>query len=325
MTPAPLKLSRRLLAAAALAAVTPAMAQPWPSRPIRLLVPFPAGGSTDLVARALAEPVAGQLIQSVIVDNRSGAGGLLGSEQVARAPADGYTLLMGGGQNVLLAALGQARGWDPVADFTPVAIVADIPNVLATRANSRLRSVADVVREAKAKPGSLTYASAGIGSASHLVGELFVRNTGTSLVHVPYRGNQPALNDLLGGQVDLMFSNLAGTLSFMGDGNLRIIALTGAQRTSLAPEVPTFLEQGVRGLEAGVWMGLLAPKGTETAVVERVSLACNEALSQPEVVARLRNLGADPAYARPPAFAARMAAELAQWQTVVREAQVRVD
>lgn len=312
MTPAPLKLSRRLLAAAALAAVTPAMAQPWPSRPIRLLVPFPAGGSTDLVARALAEPVAGQLIQSVIVDNRSGAGGLLGSEQVARAPADGYTLLMGGGQNVLLAALGQARGWDPVADFTPVAIVADIPNVLATRANSRLRSVADVVREAKAKPGSLTYASAGIGSASHLVGELFVRNTGTSLVHVPYRGNQPALNDLLGGQVDLMFSNLAGTLSFMGDGNLRIIALTGAQRTSLAPEVPTFLEQGVRGLEAGVWMGLLAPKGTETAVVERVSLACNEALSQPEVVARLRNLGADPAYAGPPAFTARMAAELAQ-------------
>jgi len=265
-----------------------------------------------LVARALAEPVAGQLIQSVIVDNRSGAGGLLGSEQVARAPADGYTLLMGGGQNVLLAALGQARGWDPVADFTPVAIVADIPNVLATRANSRLRSVADVVREAKAKPGSLTYASAGIGSASHLVGELFVRNTGTSLVHVPYRGNQPALNDLLGGQVDLMFSNLAGTLSFMGDGNLRIIALTGAQRTSLAPEVPTFLEQGVRGLEAGVWMGLLAPKGTETAVVERVSLACNEALSQPEVVARLRNLGADPAYAGPPAFTARMAAELAQ-------------
>jgi tripartite-type tricarboxylate transporter receptor subunit TctC len=299
-------------------------AQDYPARAIRLVVPFPAGGSTDLVARAVADPLRALLGQPVVVENRPGAGGALGSEQVARAAADGYTLLMGGGQNVLLAALGQGRGWDPVGDFVPVAVVADIPNVLAAAARSPFRDMAEAVARAKARPGTLTYGSAGLGSASHLVGELFTRRTGADIVHVPYRGNQPALTDLVGGQIDLMFSNLAGTLSHMGDGSIRLLAITGARRSSLAPDVPTFGEQGVGGLEAGVWMGVMAPKGAPEPVVGRLAAALGDALQQRETLARLRTIGAEPAYAPPPNFAARVAAELEQWRTVVRDADIKL-
>jgi tripartite-type tricarboxylate transporter receptor subunit TctC len=318
---------RRSLAAAALALPlfglrpTSVRGQAYPSGPIRLIVPFPAGGSTDLVGRAVAEPLAALLRQPVVVDNRAGAGGLLGSEQASRAAPDGHTLLMGGVQTVLLAALGQARGWDPMADLVSVAIVADIPNVLVTTPTSPLDNVAEVIRRAKAAPGRLSYASAGVGSASHLVGELFTRETGTNILHVPYRGNQPALTDLLGGQVDMMFANLAG----LGGSRLRILALTGTRRSQLAPEVPTFGEQSVGGLENGVWMGLHAPRGTPAAVVARLGAAIGEVMRQTETQARLRSIGADPAYAPPDVFAARMTTEFAMWRRVVQEANIRLE
>lgn len=299
----------------------PAQAQAYTSGAIRLIIPFPPGGSTDLVGRAVAEPLSVLLRQPVVVENRAGAGGLVGSEQASRAAPDGHTLLMGGVQTVLLAALGRARGWDPMADLVSVAIVADIPNVLVTTPASPLNGVAEVIRRAKAAPGRLSYASAGMGSASHLVGELFARETGTSLLHVPYRGNQPALTDLLGGQVDMMFANLAG----LGGSQLRILALTGTRRSPLAPEVPTFAEQGVGGLESGVWMGVHAPRGTPASAVERLASAIGEVMRQPETQARLRSIGADPAYAGPEVFAARMTSEFALWRRVIQQANIRIE
>lgn len=312
--------------AALVAAATPATAQEWPARTIQLIVPFPPGGSTDLVARAIAEPLRERLGQPIVVENRAGGGGLVGTEQAARAANDGYTLLFGGSSNVLLSALGASRsGIDLVNDFTPVAIIGNIPNVLVASGSGPIKTVADAIAQAKASPGKFNYGHAGVGTASHLAGELFARRAGIQIVPVPYRGNQPAVTDLLGGHIPLMFSNLAGTLPYMEGNQLRILATTGATRSPLSPSLPTFAESGVSGLENGVWMALMAPKGLPDAIVAKLVAHLETIIKQPATVERLNKLGTEPAFAPPKEFATRMQAEFTLWRGIVKEANIKLD
>lgn len=301
------------------------VAEEFPARSIQVVVPFPAGGSTDLVARAIAEPLRERLGQPVIIENRAGGGGIVGTEAVARAQPDGYTIVMGGSTNVALAALQAGRNVDWIGDFKPIAIVGDIPNVLVAGAGTKLGSVADVIARAKAVPGELNYAHAGNGTGSHLVGELFTRRAGIKIVPVPYRGNQPAMTDLLGGHVPLMFSNLAGTLPFMEGDKLKILATTGKKRSPLTPGLPTFAEAGISGLENGVWMGLLAPKGTPDAAISKLAAHIEAVLKQPATIERLNKLGTEAGYAGPAEFAARMKSEYALWKQIVSDANIKLD
>lgn len=302
-----------------------AFAQAFPTRSIQLIVPFPAGGSTDLVARAVAEPLRERLGQAVVVENRAGGGGMVGTEAAARAQPDGYTIVMGGSGNVALAALNAGgRGLDWINDFKPIAIIGDIPNVVVVAADKKINSVADLIARAKTAPGELNYGHAGNGTASHLVGELFARQAGIKIVPVPYRGNQPAVTDLLGGHIPMMFSNLAGTLPFMEGDKLKILATTGKARSPLTPDLPTFGESGVAGLENGVWMGFLAPKGTPDAVIATLAKHFEEVMKQPSTVERLKKLGTETIYAGPTEFGARMTAEYAIWKQIITDANIKL-
>ena len=302
-----------------------AFAQDFPTRSIQLIVPFPAGGSTDLVARAVAEPLRERLGQAVVVENRAGGGGMVGTEAAARAQADGYTIVMGGSGNVALAALNAGgRGLDWINDFKPIAIIGDIPNVVVVAADKKIDSVADLIARAKAAPGVLNYGHAGNGTASHLVGELFARQAGIKIVPVPYRGNQPAVTDLLGGHIPMMFSNLAGTLPFMEGDKLKILATTGKARSPLTPQLPTFGEVGIKGLENGVWMGFLAPKGTPDTVIATLAKHLEEVMKQPSTVERLKKLGTETVYTGPAEFSARMASEYAIWKQIITEADIKL-
>lgn len=302
-----------------------ALAQDYPARSIQLIVPFPAGGSTDLVARAIAEPLRERLGQAVVVENRAGGGGIVGSEAAARAAADGYTIVVGGSGNVLLAALNAGRGVDWINDFKPIAIAGDIPNVLVASNGSQLDSVAAVIARAKAAPGELNYGHAGNGTASHLAGELFNRRAGIRIVPVPYRGNQPAVTDLLGGHIQLMFSNLAGTLPFLEGGKLKMLATTGKVRSPLTPDLPTFAESGVSGLETGVWFGFLAPKDTPDAAVNKLAAGIEAVIRQPETVERLKKLGMEASYAGPAEFRDRMQSEYKVLKQIVTDANIRLE
>jgi tripartite-type tricarboxylate transporter receptor subunit TctC len=303
-----------------------ALAEGYPTRAIQLIVPFPAGGSTDLVARAVAEPLRERLGQAVIVENRAGGGGIVGTEAAARAQADGYTIVMGGSGNVALAALNASgRGMDWINDFKPIAIIGDIPNVLVVAADKKLASVADVISRAKAAPGELNYGHAGNGTASHLVGEPFARQAGIKIVPVPYRGNQPAVTDLLGGHIPMMFSNLAGTLPFMEGDKLKILATTGKVRSPLAPNLSTFAEAGIAGLENGVWMGFMAPKGTPDAVIATLAKHIEEVMKQPSTIERLKKLGTETVYAGPAEFSARMTSEYAVWKQIIADANIKLN
>lgn len=302
-----------------------ASAQDYPTRPIQLIVPFPAGGSTDLVARAIAESLREKLGQAVVVENRAGGGGIVGSEAGARAAPDGYTLVVGGSGNVLLAALNAGRGIDWINDFKPIAIAGDIPNVLVASNGSKLDSVAAVIARGKAVPGELNYGHAGNGTASHIVGELFSQRAGIKMVPVPYRGNQPAVTDLLGAHIQLMFSNLAGTLPFMEGDKLKILATTGKKRSPLTPNLPTFAEAGISGLENGVWFGFLAPKNTPDAIVNKVAAGVEAVLKQPETVERLKKLGMETTYVGPAEFRERMDAEYKVLKQIVTDAGIRLE
>jgi tripartite-type tricarboxylate transporter receptor subunit TctC len=302
-----------------------AFSQDYPTRSIQLIVPFPAGGSTDLVARAVAEPLRERLGQAVVVENRAGGGGMVGTEAAARAQADGYTIVMGGSGNVALAALNAGgRGLDWINDFKPIAIIGDIPNVVVVAADKKIDSVADLIARAKAAPGELNYGHAGNGTASHLVGELFARQAGIKIVPVPYRGNQPAVTDLLGGHIPMMFSNLAGTLPFMEGDKLKILATTGKARSPLTPHLPTFGEAKITGLENGVWMGFLAPKGTPDSVIATLAKHLEEVMKQPATVERLKKLGTETVYTGPAEFGARMTAEYAIWRQIITEAGIKL-
>lgn len=311
----------------------PALAQSaWPSRPLRLVVPFTPGGTTDLLARAMAPELQQRLGQAVVVDNRAGAGGNIGSAEVAKA-TDGHTLLMGTvGTHAINAALYPRLPFDPVKDFAPITLVAAVPNVLvlnpANAARLGIHSVPDLIRVARANPGKLNMASSGNGTSIHLAGELFKSMTGSFMLHFPYRGSGPALMDLMAGNVDLMFDNLPSALPHIKAGKLLALAVTSAQRSPAVPELPTVAEAGgaaLKGYEASSWFGLLAPSTQPAEQVARLQREAAAALNTPALRERLAGQGAVAGGGTSAEFAALIASETAKWAKVVKVSGAKVD
>ena len=328
---------RRRVFAAALASVALAgwsgasFGQAWPNKPVRIVVPFAPGGTTDILARALAPDRGKAFGQQFIVDNKPGAGGNLGAGEVARSAADGYTLLMGTvGTHGINQSLYPKLPYDPIKDFAPVTLVAGVPNVLvinpAKAASAGIHSVPDLIRYAKANPGKLNMASSGNGTSIHLAGELFKSMTGTYMVHFPYRGSGPALLDLVGGTMDVMFDNLPSAMPQIKGGKLKALAVTSATRSAALPDVPTVAEAGpVKGYEASSWFGLLAPAGTPPEIVNRLQQETAKALASPELKARLEAQGAIPGGNTPAEFAKMIDAETKKWAAVVKASGAKVD
>lgn len=307
-----------LLGAASLGAVMPASAQQYPVRPVRFVVPFAPGGSTDTLARTIGVKLAGALGQQVVVDNRPGANGDIGMMIVARAPADGHTIVLGYIANLAIApSLYAKMPYDPVKDFTPVTQLASSPNVLVAHPSVPAGNLKELIALAKAKPGQVNFASAGVGSIGHLTGELLNNLAGVKMVHIPYKGSGQAITDLLGGNVQLMFSGFSSTLSHIRSGRLRALAVTGAQRSPAAPDVPTIAESGFPGFEATAWYGVLAPAGTPKAVVLRLHDDVVKALRDPDVDKRLAGLGFEIAGTAPEQFAAYIRSEIKKWAKAV--------
>jgi tripartite-type tricarboxylate transporter receptor subunit TctC len=316
--------------AAAVAALFPALAAAqapaYPTRPIRLDVPFPAGGTTDILAREVAKRLTDAWGQAVVVDNRPGAGGNIGSELVAKSAPDGYTLLMGTvGTHAINPGLYAKMPYDHVKDFAPVILVAGVPNVLVVNPAVPATSVQELIAYAKANPGKLNFASSGSGTSIHLSGELFKVMAGVQMMHVPYKGSSPALQDLVGGQVQLMFDNLPSSLALIRAGKLRALAVTSAMRAAALPDVPTIAEAGLPGFEASSWFGVLAPAGTPPAIVAKLNAEVAGWLASPEAKDKLLAQGAIAAGGSPEDFARHIDAETAKWAKVVKASGARVD
>jgi len=319
-------LQRCALAVLLAAVATGAWAQAYPGKPIRIVVPFSAGGTTDLLARAAAQKLTEAWGQPVIVDNRPGAGGNIGSELVARAVPDGYTLEMGTvGTHAINASLYARMPYDHVKDFAPVIVVATVPNVLVVNPAVPVKSLQDLIAYAKANPGKLNFASPGSGTSGHLCAELFKVMAGVQIAHIPYKGSAPALQDLLGGQVQLMFDNLPSALPHIKAGKLRALAVTTAVRAPALPDLPTVAEAGLPGFEASSWFGLLAPAGTPPDIIAKLNAEVAKWLASPEATEKLLALGANAAGGSPEDFAKHIAAETTKWQKVVKESGARVD
>lgn len=292
----------------------------WPTKPIRLVIPFTAGGNTDVVARLIAPHIEKAVGQTIVVENRPGAAGNIGAENVARAEPDGYTFLMGtvGTQAINYSIYKDIR-FKP-EDFAPVTLIASVPNVLVVNPSLPVNSVQELIEYGKKNPDTLTFASSGAGTSIHLSGEMFKNRTGTDMVHVPYKGSSPAVTDLVGGQVHLMFDNLPTSLPFIKNGKLRALAVTSAERSTNLPDVPTMIEAGVPDFEAGSWFGILAPAGTPEAIVNKVDQAIQAAMASPEMQKRLIDLGAVPAVKGPKEFDAYIGTEIDKWKAVVQAA-----
>ena len=313
------------VAIAAFAALAHAQAS-YPSKPIRLVVPFPAGGTTDILARAVAQRLTETMGQPVVVDNRAGAGGNIGADMVAKAPPDGYTLLMGTvGTHAINASLYAKMPYDHVRDFAPVILVAGVPNVLVVNPALPVNSVQELIAYGKANPGKLNFASSGNGTSIHLAAELFKTMTGVQMAHVPYKGSAPALVDLAGGQVQLMFDNLPSSLALIKAGKLKALAVTSAQRSAALPDVPTVAESGLAGFEASSWFGLLAPAGTPKDIIAKLNGEVTKWLATPEAKEKLAAQGAIPAGRSPDDFMRHIAAETVKWQKVVKDSGAKVD
>jgi tripartite-type tricarboxylate transporter receptor subunit TctC len=307
-------------------AATGAWAQPYPSKPIRIVVPFAAGGTTDLLARAAAQKLTEAWGQPVVVDNRPGAGGNIGSELVAKAAPDGYTVEMGTvGTHAINASLYARMPYDHVKDFAPIILVATVPNVLVVNPGVPVKSVQELIAYAKANPGKLNFASPGSGTSGHLCGELFKVMAGVQITHIPYKGSAPALQDLLGGQVQMMFDNLPSALPHIKAGKLRALAVTTAARAAALPDLPTVAEAGLPGFEASSWFGLLAPAGTPPDIVARLNAEIAKWLASPDAMEKLLALGANAAGGSPEDFTKHIAAETAKWQKVVKASGAKVD
>ena len=314
------------IAAWALALVTAgAVAQTYPQKPIRLVVPFPPGGPTDLLARAVAPKLAERLGQPVTIDNKPGASGLIGAEMVARAAPDGYTLLANASIHVINPSLYKKTAFDAIRDFAPVSQIADVPLVLVVNTDLPVRSVQDLIGLAKGSPDGLLFASSGNASAPHLAGEAFKVATGTRLAHVPYKGSGPALTDLIGGQVQLMFDSLPSSMAHITSGKIRPIAVTTVQRSSALPKVPTVAESGLPGFDISTWYGIWAPAGTPRDIVGRLAAEVAQAVRSPDVRAKLLAMGAEPVGSSPDEFSAYNRSELDKWARIVKDSGAQVD
>jgi tripartite-type tricarboxylate transporter receptor subunit TctC len=298
----------------------------YPTKPVRLVVPFPPAGTTDIIARAAAQKLSEAWGQQVVVDNRPGAAGNIGSELVSKAAPDGYTLEMGTvGTHAINPSLYAKMPYDHVRDFVPIVLVAGVPNVLVVNPSLPVNSVQELIAYAKANPGKINFASSGSGTSIHLSGEMFRTITGVDITHVPYKGSAPALTDLMGGQVQIMFDNLPSSLAFIKAGKLKALAVTSATRATALPDVPTMVEAGVPGFEASSWFGMLAPAGTPREIVNKVNADVNKWLSSPEAKEKLAQQGAIAAGGTPEDFANHIAAETAKWAKVVKASGAKVD
>ena len=296
--------------------------QAFPTKPVRLLVTYAPGGASDIVSRLIASKLTESLRQQVVVENRPGASGIIASELLARSPADGYTIIhvnIAHGANPYLNA---KLPYDTTKDFSPVALLALLPMILVTHPSLPVKSAADLVTLIKAKPGQLNYASAGSGSANHLAMELFMHATGLNVTHIAYKGGAPAVTDLLGGQIPMMFITIPPALPHVKAGKLRVLAVSSAKRSPTLPEVPTVAESGVPGFDFNEWQAILAPPGTPRDVIARLNDEVNKALAQPDVKERMSGLGAEIAGSTPEQLTAHIAAELARWGAVIKKSGI---
>jgi len=315
--------------AAALAILAPhaaAAADAYPAKPVRFVVAFPPGGGTDIIARSIAQKLTERIAQQVVVDNRPGAGGNIGTDIVAKSAPDGYTLLMGSaGPLAINASLFVKMPFDPIKDLAPVTLAASTPNVLVVHPSLRAATVKELIALARARPGEINFASSGHGTPAHLAGELFNSMAGVKMVHVPYKGAAPALADLLGGQVQLMFSTMPPALPHVKDGKLRALAVTSAKRSPAAPDLPTVDEIALPGFEANTWHGVVAPAGTPRAIIARLNREIVAILHLPDVVERLSAQGAEPVGSTPEEFAAYIGSETLKWAKVVRDSGAKAE
>jgi tripartite-type tricarboxylate transporter receptor subunit TctC len=316
-----------LLSAAVLAVAPCAQADSFPDKPVMLVVPFPPGGPTDAMARTIAAEMKDRLGQPVVVENRAGAGGNIGAEYVARAAADGQTLLFGtSGPLAINASLYRKSGYDPIKSFAPVIQVGHLPNILVVHPSVPAQNVKELVAYAKANPGKLSYASSGNGASSHLAGVLFNEKAGTDIQHIPYKGTGPALNDLLGGQVGMSFTDVLTALPYVKTGKLRALGIATAQRSQALPDLPTIAEQGVPGYDVSVFFGIVAPAGTPADRIAKLNKAFVEVLASPKVKELFATQGLESAPDHTPAQLAKfIAAQKAAWAAVVRQSGAQLD
>ena len=323
----PLAIFALMLASCLLALAAPVHAQSYPAKPMRLVVPFPPGGPLDIMGRGIAQKLQEAWSQPVVIDNRPGAGGGIGADLVAKSPGDGYTLLMGAvSTHAINPSLYAKIPYDPQKDFVPVALVAQVPNVLVVNPALPVQSVKELIAYAKANPGSLSFGSGSTGSTGHLAGELFKTMAGVDMVHIPYKGGAPAMQDLLAGQTQLMFDNLANALPQVKAGKLRAIAVTTVARAPSVPELPTIAESGLPGFDLTTWFGIFAPAGTPPEVVAKLNAEIAKALSAKDLAERLAAMGTvPPENNTPERFAAFVRSEAAKYARVVKDSGARVD
>jgi len=302
-----------------------AMAQPatsYPERPVRMIVPWPAGGGTDIFARAISEKLQQSLGQPFVVENRPGVAGNLGAASVAHATPDGYTIILATITLATSPALYKTLDYNAIKDLSPVTLIAGVPQVLAVNPAVPAKSVKELIALAKQSPGKLSYSSAGVGSPFHIAGELFKQSAGVDILHVPYKGGAPAVTDAIGGQVQMTFANLVAVLPQVKSGQLRALAVTSAKRSQAAPDVPTMAEAGLPGYEFTSWFGVLAPAGTPPAIVKKLNVEIVKVLKSPEISARLSKEGADLIASSPEEFAAYLKSETAKWSKLIKAAGI---
>ena len=325
---------RRAALAAGMAAATgvalclgggPAFAQAWPDKPVTLVVPFPPGGTTDVLARALAERLQQALGQPVIVESKPGAGATLGADYVAKARPDGHTLLVGAVHHTIATSVYKKLGYDFQRDFQPLTVIAMVPNVLTVSATSAAKTVADLVAQAKAAKPELSFGSNGMGTAQHLIGMQFQGQTGVTLLHIPYKGSAPLTTDLMGGQVTMSFDTITPVLPHIQAGKLRPLAVTTARRSSALPDVPTLSESGLAGFDLGTWFGVLAPAATPRPVTARLAEEMQKIIRSPEFRKRMAEIGAEPVGNTPEQMAAQIKAETEKYARLVKDAKVSLD
>ncbi|GAB3771167.1 tripartite tricarboxylate transporter substrate binding protein [Ramlibacter monticola] len=315
-----------LALAASVAAPLDAAAQAYPNKPITIVVPFAAGGTTDILARVVGQALTKELGQPVIIDNRAGAGGNIGGALAAKAAPDGYTLFMGTvGTHAINQSLYKKMPFDPIKDFVPLTRVAMVPNLLVANPGKPYKNVKELIAYAKANPGKVNFGSSGSGSSIHLSGELFNAMAKVDMVHVPYKGSAPAVSDLIGGQIDVMFDNMPSAIQHVRAGKLRALAVTTAKRSPELPDVPTIAEAGVPGYEATSWFGMFAPAGTPAPVLAKLNGALVKVLAEPEVKKKLAEQGAEPYGEKPEQFAEFIRKETAKWSKVVKDSGATAD
>jgi tripartite-type tricarboxylate transporter receptor subunit TctC len=315
-----------MLLALATIVIPVSAAEQFPTRPIRVIVPYAPGGNVDISARIIAPPLGEALGQTIVVDNRPGAGGNLGASLVAKATPDGYTLLVGSsGPLSVNPVIFKNLPYDTLKDFAPISTVQAVSLVVLAGPKSNFNSIADVITAAKARPGKLTMASAGAGTTNHFAIELFAHMANVKLLHVPYKGSGPALSELLGGQVETMIDQLAASIGYVRDGRLKVLAVTTQQRAAALPNVPTLEELGYKGYQASTLLGLLAPAGTPKPVIAKLNASVRKIMDSPAVAERFRGLGANPGASSPEEFTARIRDELQQWRSLVKQLNLKFE